>query len=88
MTCTSGCPTQDHPTWGACVRDKSLRIAYCGSATNPRNDATAEKRWGKELDLYASARRQGIQPDTTQNRDIVHALRESDRAGEAYGSTS
>lgn len=30
--CTSGCPTQDHATWGECVRSKGLRVAYCQSA--------------------------------------------------------
>jgi len=86
MTCTAGCLTQDCPSWGACVRGKALKITYCRSATNPRNDATAEKRWNKELDLYASARRQGIQPETTKAKDITHALRESDRVGAAYGA--
>lgn len=86
MICTTGCPTQDHPSWGSCVRAKRTSVTYCRSATNPRNDSTAERRWNKELDLYESARKQGIQPDTTKARDIMHAIKESDRVGAAYGA--
>jgi hypothetical protein len=87
MTCTSACLTQDHASWGACVRAKSMRVAYCRSATNPRNDSTAEKRWQSELDLYARTRKEGIQPDSTKRKAIEHAMRESDRVGEPYGYT-
>jgi hypothetical protein len=85
--CSSNCITQDHKSWGECVRAKGLKIAYCGSATNPGNDLTAQKRWDKELDAYASARREGIQPETTKLRDIEKAVRLSDQTGEAYGNT-
>lgn len=85
--CSSGCLTQDHSSWGECVRSKALRVGYCRSATNERNDATAEKRWTRELDYYAAARRQGIQPESTKRPAVEQALEISNRTGQAYGRT-
>jgi hypothetical protein len=85
MTCIAACATQDHASWGACRRAHGIKVGYCRSATNPNHDYTADKRWNAELDLYASARKQGIQPDSTQTRQIRHALDESDRVGKPYG---
>jgi hypothetical protein len=48
---------------------------------------TAEKKWTKELDAYASARKQGIQPASTKMKDIEKAVRLSDEKGVAYGSS-
>ena len=44
------------------------------------------KKWDKELDLYRSARAQGIQPDGTTTAKVQQALDASDKAGTAYGS--
>lgn len=44
------------------------------------------KRWDKELDLYRSARKQGIQPDGTSTAKIQKALDISEKTGVAYGS--
>lgn len=82
MACTSGCPTQDHATWGECVRSKALRVAWANSAGGL--DLTAEKRKNSELDAYRAARAQGIQPATTRRRDIEEAVRISDETGKAF----
>lgn len=34
MACTSSCPTQDHASWGECVRDKGLSVAAVDSTVN------------------------------------------------------
>lgn len=44
------------------------------------------KKWDRELDLYASARKQGIQPDGTSTAKIRQAMDVSDKTGYAYGS--
>jgi hypothetical protein len=44
------------------------------------------KKWDKELDLYASARKQGIQPDGTSTAKVQQALDISEKTGVAYGS--
>jgi len=56
-------------------------IGYCGQGNQ---DFTAQKRWDAELDLYASAVKQGIQPDTTSTRSSQAALDWSERTGTAY----
>lgn len=85
MSCRTGCLTKDHATWGECMRAANLRIAYCQSSTGG-GDYTAQKKWDKELDLYRSARKQGIQPDGTSTKKIRKALEISDKTGVAYGS--
>lgn len=83
--CSSGCLTKNHSSFGECMRSKNLKVAYCRSATNERNDFTAEKTWTRELESYASVRKQGIQPDTTKMSDIRRAEDLSNKAGVAYG---
>ena len=46
----------------------------------------SQKKWDKELDLYRSARKQGIQPEGTTTAKIRKALDVSDKTGHAYGS--
>lgn len=82
MSCTSSCLTQDHATWGECMRAKNLRVAYCQSVNGL--DKTRQNKWDAELDLFRSAAAQGVLPDTTKTRDIRHALDVSDQTGTAY----
>lgn len=83
MKHTCRCPGEDHLTFGACIRAKGIRVAYCQSAAG--RDSTTQKRWDKNLARYAAVRKQGIQPDSTRARDIDRAVTLSDRSGEAYG---
>ncbi len=76
------CQGESHPTWGGCIRAKGLRIAYCQSASG--RDATGQKKWDRDLAAYADARRQGIQPATTNRSDVDTAVRLSDQRGEAF----
>jgi hypothetical protein len=80
--CSSGCPTQDHSSWGECIRSKSLRLAYCQSAAG--HDKTRQNKWDAELDLYRSAVAQGIEPDSTATRDTRKAIDWSEKTGIAY----
>ena len=52
--CSSGCKTQDHESWGACVRAKNTRVGWAASAAG--RDRTTEKKWDKELSDYRDAR--------------------------------
>lgn len=76
-TCGAGCVT-----FGECIRRKGIRVGYCRSAAGV--DATAQKEWDKELDLYRSARSQGIQPGGTTTVASKFALDMSDRMGRAF----
>ena len=46
----------------------------------------SKKRWDNEMNLYAKARSQGIQPDGTSTKKIQKALDASDKVGVAYGT--
>ena len=80
--CRTGCPTQDHASWGECARATNVRIAYCGIGGG---DATKQKAWDRELADYRSARAQGIQPDGTTTAKIRQAVELSNQVGAAYG---
>jgi len=84
MACSSGCPTQDCPSYGACLRRKRQMVAYCRSAYGA--DASRQKLWDRELDLYKSARDAGIQPDGTGMDKIRFAMEQSEKHGMRYGT--
>lgn len=73
---------EPHETFGACMRAKNIRVAYCQSWKGL--DATRQKNFDKDLNAYASARRQGIQPPSTLRPAVDAAVRASDKTGTAY----
>lgn len=83
MSCASSCKTQDHSSYGACLRSKGLAVTGLES-TNPSFSRDRSKAWDSELDLYESAVKQGIQPETTERKDIEAALEKSQKAGVAF----
>lgn len=60
------------------------KIGYCGQAGQ---DATAQKKWDAELNLYASAVKAGIQPETTQSTGVRAAIDWSEKTGKPYSET-
>ena len=82
MACSSSCLTQDHATWGECVRSKNLRTAYMQEWKG--QDYTAQKRWDSELSAYKKARDEGIQPHGTSMKAVQEAVAVSDKGGVAY----
>ena len=85
MACRTGCPTQDHASWGECARAANMRVAYCGIGGG---DATKQKRWDAELQSYRDARAQGIEPASTRTRDIRAAVELSNMSGTAFSAAS
>ena len=79
MACSSGCPTQDHENFGACLRAKNIKT----NALNPEV-LTQQRRADKALDAYAAARKQGIQPASTRAADVQRAIQISDKHGKAF----
>lgn len=80
--CRSGCPTQDHKSYAECLRNSSVRVAYCASSKNM--DYSAQKRWDNELSRYRELRARGVQPDGSTNFHMDRAERISDATGTAY----
>lgn len=71
--CSSACLTQDHRTFGECMRAKSLQVS-------PQvNDAysSKQKTWDRELNSYDSAVRQGVQPAGTKQHQVDAAMRQA-----------
>lgn len=81
--CTCG---QGHETFGACLRAKNIQISHCQSWKG--FDATRTKKLKRELDEYAKARAQGIQPEGTRISQVRAALDQSDRDGVAFNATN
>lgn len=83
--CSARCRTRDHESFGACMRAKSLSIAYCNSAAG--KDFTAQKNLDASLDRYAAARAEGIQPAGTTTESVNAAMAASDAHGKAFDAS-
>ena len=57
--CGKGCAT-----FGACLRGKNIRLGDLTGVSGP---------WEKNLDAYASARRQGMSPASCERVDVEKA---------------
>lgn len=62
-------------------RAKSIKVAYCGIGGG---DATAQKKWDRNIDLYRTARKQGIQPTGTSQSKVMAAIKQSEKTGTAF----
>jgi hypothetical protein len=67
MTCRTGCPTKDCPTYAACLKAMNLQI---GDLTGQGEAKVTDRRLG----AYADARRQGLQPPSTKLTDSLATL--------------
>ena len=81
MACRTGCRTQDHSTWGDCLRASNIQM-NAGDAGS--NKVMSGRKWNAELDAYSSARSQGIQPAGTRMGQIIEAEKASETLGRAY----
>ena len=77
MSCASTCKTQDHKTYGECLRAKGIQI---GDLMNTR----IQKAGDKNLDQYENARKYGIQPKSTRPDDVKRAVQISEKTGTAF----
>lgn len=84
MSCTSGCPTQDHRSYAECLRGKGVRTLYV-SKTNGV-DADYVKKFDAEIKAYRDAARQGIEPDGSSMAQIERAVKITEATGVPYKS--
>jgi hypothetical protein len=75
VTCRTGCRTKDHASWGECARQSGMQVGDLGRGVA----ATTDRR----LNAYADARKQGIQPQGTQEWQTRLAVEKADRTGVA-----
>lgn len=83
MACASSCKSQDHASYGECLRSKGI-AAVALESTNPSFALNRQKKWNKELDAYESALKQGVQPEGTTMPKIERAMRISEATGTAF----
>lgn len=65
MSCRTGCATKDHGSYGQCLRAASIQIDRHGL-----QNSGAEKDKERRLGRYEDARRDGLQPKSTQWRHV------------------
>jgi hypothetical protein len=71
--CRSGCPTQDHASWGECFRAAGIEFGNPGQRK-------ASRTWDTELAAYRKAREvDGLSPKTTKLADTQQAYRMADK---------
>lgn len=69
MNCSSSCPTPGkHATFGECVRAKGLRLS------EKKGDYARGHNWFQGIKEYREARAQGIQPKTSNLKDVREAV--------------
>jgi len=59
-----------------------------GTGDAGRAENMPQKKWNKELDLYKSAREQGIQPAGTSTKQIQTAIDASNKVGKAFDANT
>lgn len=69
MACRSGCPTQDHGSWGECARRAAIQIDRHGL-----QNRNLERDKDKRLSRYEDARHQGLQPKNTEWSSVREAF--------------
>jgi hypothetical protein len=77
MACSSSCPTQDCPSYGACLRGKRLQVADIQA-----HDYNTRQKRG--LNDYVAARKDGLQPDGVFPAQVRRAREISDATGTPY----
>ena len=82
--CTSGCPTQDHRSYGECLKDKAPKVA---TADTRKGDYAFRSNWNQEIKEYRDARKQGIQPKSSSLSDIRQAVSASQKLDQAVTVT-
>lgn len=83
LKCRSGCKTKDHYSYGECLQAANVGVYHV--AVSKGFDATAQKKWDRELEGFRKATKEGIKPDGTRWKKIDQARRLSDKVGAAYG---
>jgi hypothetical protein len=75
--CSTGCPTQNHTTFGECLRAKNLQVADVAAHKFNTNQI-------KEINNYVDARKSGMQPASVSKKDVDFARAATDKTGVPY----
>lgn len=76
MACRTGCPTQDHGSFGECARSANIKTMYLGG-TGP--SWTDERRFRKTNESFRKAVSDGLNPTGVNDRAINTAYDQAER---------
>lgn len=77
MACSSGCPTQDHESYGACLRSKNVKTQWLGG-TGP--SFATQKTFAQENENYRKALKDGLNPKGVDTASVRQAYAEAEAA--------
>lgn len=80
-------PDHDDSEFCPCFGCKA-RTLQLSTGDAAGNKGMANKKWDAELNLYKSAREQGIQPAGTSTRLVQKAIDDSNKVGKAYDANT
>ena len=83
MACASSCTTQDHRSYGECLRSKNLAV-YGLESTGSGITVKASQRFDNETDRARRLMSQGMLPDNCGNAALDKAERISNETGVPY----
>lgn len=75
--CASSCRTRDHDSYGQCLRSKNLAVVDPDGRVH-------RSQWDADLEAYATAKKYGVQPASTNRAAVDAAMRASESTGEAF----
>lgn len=85
VSCASSCKTQNHASYGQCLRAQGVAVMGLESTGN---DFTRQKHWDRELQAYRDAVAEGLNPEGTTYKEIDAAKKAADLAGEPVAQTA
>lgn len=74
MACSSNCPTQDHDSWGACVKAKGIKAQWLGGV---QPSASEQKRFSATNARYRQAIKDGLEPSAVSDSAVNRAYEEA-----------
>lgn len=75
MACSTNCPTQDHKSWGECVRAKGIETMRLEST---RPSLGAQRRFDQQTDELRQVVKAGGSIATAQNKGYDAAYKEAE----------
>jgi hypothetical protein len=79
---------QTHPEFVEGCFGCKISTLELGTGDAGRAESMSQKKWDKELNLYKSARDQGIQPAGTSTKQIQKAIDDSNKVGKAFDANT
>lgn len=76
MPCRTGCPTQDHASWGECARAADIHTQWLGGTGVSFGD---QKRFAKTNSDFRQAVKDGLNPSAVSDQAIRTAYESAER---------